>query len=111
MIPVQQGVTFRIYSGPAPKQSRVTFLAGLSKRDNAEKATFEVFLNDAPCKPIADYDHPDQFPGAIRAIQFDCALPNMREGYNQLRIKQHPNQTEQQMIWAELRIDPALPSS
>jgi len=62
-------------------------------------------------KPIADYDHPDQFPGAIRAIQFDCPIPDMKEGYNHLRIKQQPNQTEQQIIWAELRIDPALPSS
>ena len=111
-LPVEgnKGGTFRIYSGPTPKQGRVTFLAGLPKRDGVEKATFEVFLNDIPCKPIDDYEHPDQFPGAIRAIQFECPISDMKEGYNQLRIKQHPGQTEQQIIWAELRIEPLSPS-
>jgi hypothetical protein len=33
----------------------------------------------------------------------------MKQGYNQLRIKQYPNQPEQQITWAELRLEAALP--
>jgi hypothetical protein len=35
---------------------------------------------DESCKPIADYDYPDQFPGAIRAAQFECRLSGAKEG-------------------------------
>ena len=112
VLPVEgrKGATFRIYSGPAPTQGRVTFNAGLSKRDAVEKATFDVILNDASCKPIADLEHPEQFPGAVRAIQFECPIPSVKDGYNQVRITQHPDQAEQEIIWAELRMDPAPPS-
>jgi len=66
---------------------------------------------DEPRIPIADYDHPEQFPAAIRAAQFECPLSGVREGYNQARIKQNPNQSEQQIVWAELRIEPLSPSA
>ena len=64
---------------------------------------------DESCKPIADYDHPDEFPGTIPAAQFECPLSGAKEGYNQARIKQYPNQPEQQIIWAEPRFEAALP--
>jgi hypothetical protein len=59
---------------------------------------------DEPRIPIADYDHPEQLPGTIRSAQFECPLSGAKEGHNQARIKQNPKQSEQQIVWAELRI-------
>ena len=63
------------------------------------------------CMPMTAQEHADHLPGAIRAVQFDCPLSGVKEGYNQARIEQNPNQSEQQIVWAELRIEPLSPSS
>ena len=60
--------------------------------------------------PMTAQEHADHLPGAIRAAQFECLLSGVKEGCNQIRIKQLPNQTGQQIIWAELRIEPLSPS-
>ena len=60
--------------------------------------------------PMTAQEHADHLPGAIRAAQFECPLSGVKEGYNQARIKQRLDQTEQQIIWAELRIEPLSPS-
>ena len=103
----RKGGTFRIYIGPAPKKCRVEFVAGLSARDNTAKAKFEAVVNDKACAPLADADHPDLFTGAARAVVFACPLDALRDGYNEIRIHQSDDLTEQQVVWAELRIDPA----
>lgn len=104
----QKGGVFRIYIGPAPEpKGRVLFVAGLAARDGVATAAFETFANDAPCKATEDRANPGQFPGVVRALQFDCPVAAMKPGYNEVRIKQQPGQPEQQVIWAELRIEPA----
>ena len=112
-LPVEgrNGGTFRIYTGPVPEDGRVLFVAGLAGRAEAAQAEFDVSLNDKQCKPIADFDNPVQFPGAARAARFDCPLAAMREGYNEVRITQRAGRAEQQIVWAELRIDTGVPRS
>ncbi|MBI5092255.1 MAG: family 10 glycosylhydrolase [Candidatus Hydrogenedentes bacterium] len=101
-----KGGAFRIYIGPAPKQGKMTFVAGLTARDEVDKAACEVFLNDAPCKPMADGPDPKLYPTVARALQFECPLASAKEGYNNVRISQKPGQAGQQIVWAELRIEP-----
>lgn len=97
---------FRLYTGPVPAKGTVVFLAGLSQQDGVAEATFEGFLNDAPCTIMPDHATPAEFPGAVRAIQFDCPLTALKEGYNTVRVAQTPGQSDQQLIWAQIRIVP-----
>lgn len=98
------GGDFRIYIGPAPKSGSVRFVAGLAQRDGADKAEFEVSINDAACTPAADVAPPPNLPAVARAASFDCPLAAIKDGYNVIRLKQKPEQAEQQVIWAELRV-------
>jgi hypothetical protein len=102
-----KGGAWRLYVGPAPKNGRVLFIAGLAARDHVVGAGFEVSLNGKPCKAIADCEPASQFPNSVRAVRFECPLDSVRDGYNDLRVQQQPDQTEQQIVWAELRIEPA----
>ena len=102
-----KGGAFRIYTGPAPREGRVLFVAGLAARDAVADAGFDVSLNGEACKSVEDLENAGQLPGAVRAVQFECPLPAMKEGYNEVRIVQRADQAEQQIIWAELRIQPA----
>jgi hypothetical protein len=108
VLPVEgrQGGTFQIYSGPVPNKGRVVFLAGLATRDSVADATFNVVVNEASCKPLPDYPKSDEFPGVTRAVQFDCPLSSLKEGYNRVAIQQPSDRTEQQIVWAELRVAP-----
>jgi len=98
--------TFPIYIGPAPKEGRALFVAGLAERDDVAKATFDVSVNAKPCTPVADLENPGQFPGAARAVGFACPLDAVKDGYNDVHIAQQPGQAEQQIISAEIRIEP-----
>jgi hypothetical protein len=42
----------------------------------------------------------------VRALQFRCPLEALRDGYNEIRIQQPTAQPAQQVIWAEIRIEP-----
>ena len=100
------GRVFRIYIGPAPQEGAATFLAGLAAGDGVGAATFDVDVNGAACSLAADHAQPGQFPGVARAVQFLCLIPALRDGYNDVHIMQQPGQPEQQIVWAEIRIDP-----
>jgi hypothetical protein len=100
------GGTFNLYIGAAPKTGATTFMAGLAQRDGVESASFGVTVNGNACKPVDDRPEPAQFPGVARAIQFECPLDALKDGYNELRLQQHTNQPEQQVVWAEIRIEP-----
>ena len=97
---------FRVYTGPVPEQGSVVFLAGLAQKEGVGEARFDCSLNTTPCKPIDDHATPNQFPGAVRAVQFDCPLAALEEGYNEARLAQQPGQPEQQLVWAQIRIVP-----
>jgi hypothetical protein len=102
-----KGGALRLYIGPAPKNGQVLFIAGLAARDHVGDAAFGVSLNGKPCKAIADCEPASQFPNSVRAVQFECPLDSVRDGYNDLHVQQQPDQTEQQIVWAELRVEPA----
>ena len=69
-------------------------------------AKFEVLVNDAVCEAVSDLDNPAQFPGAARAVQFTCPTHALKDGYNTASIRQTNERPDQQIIWAELRIEP-----
>jgi hypothetical protein len=100
------GGTFELYIGPAPKTGTVMFIAGLAQRDGVKTATFDATINGKPCKPSDDRAEPGQYPGVVRAVQLICPLDALKDGYNEIHIQQHPEQPEQQIIWAEIRIEP-----
>ncbi|HPO17195.1 MAG TPA: hypothetical protein PLI09_27415 [Candidatus Hydrogenedentes bacterium] len=99
-----KGGVFRIYIGPSPKKGAGVFVAGLAQRDDVGKAEFEVSLNEKPCTLTAAPPNPDDMPGAVRAVRFDCPLEVLKDGYNDIRIKQKGGGSEQQIVWAELEI-------
>ena len=82
------------------------FIAGLAQRDGVKTATFDATINGKPCKPSDDRAEPGQYPGVVRAVQLICPLDALKDGYNEIHIQQHPEQPEQQIIWAEIRIEP-----
>ena len=74
-------------------------------KDAVADAKFEVLVNGALCEPVPDLDNPAQFPGAARAVQFNCPLDAIKDGYNTATISK-PTKGHQQIVWAELRIEP-----
>ena len=101
-----QGAAFRLNIGARPTTGRVTFIAGLAQRDGIAEAQFEATVNGEPCSSIADGENPSQYPGAARAVCFDCPLAALTDGCATLSIRQTEGQPAQQIVWAEIRIDP-----
>ncbi|HQE83170.1 MAG TPA: hypothetical protein PLM14_09225 [Candidatus Hydrogenedentes bacterium] len=100
------GGTFNLYTGPAPKTGTTTFIAGLAQKDGTGTAVFDATVNGQPCAPIEDRPDPGQYPGVVRAVQFTCPLDALKDGYTEIHIQQRPEQPEQELIWAEIRIEP-----
>ena len=100
------GGTFPLYTGPAPTSGTATFIAGLAPQDGVEAAVFHATVNGQPCNALEDRPEPGQYPGVVRALQFRCPLEALRDGYNEIRIQQPTAQPAQQVIWAEIRIEP-----
>lgn len=100
------GKSFRIYLGPAPKQGVALVRIGLAAGEGVETASFDVSVNTAACKAIADHPSPAGFPGSTRVMQFEVPLSALKDGYNEVKADQPAAQKEQQIVWAEIRIDP-----
>ena len=98
-----KGGVVRLHTGPAPAAGKAVFLLGLAARDGA---ALRVTVNGAPCAPLADDAAPEKYPGVVRAARFDCPLAALRPGYNEFAISQDGGGTDQQAVWAELRITP-----
>jgi hypothetical protein len=101
-----QGTTFKLSIGPRPSKGHVVFIAGLAQRDGLGKARFEVTINGEPCSSVADCESPSQYPGAARAVRFNCPLTALKAGYNAVAIRQAGGQAPQQIVWAEIRVEP-----
>ena len=99
-----KGGACRIYIGPAPKTGKVTFVAGLAQKDGVDKAEFDASINDAACKPAADAAAPPSLPSVVRAVCFECPFDAVKDGYNTVRIKQKGSSAEQEIVWAEIRV-------
>ncbi len=101
-----RGGHFTIYVGPVPKNAKVTVIAGLAKRPGVETAIFETDLNDVECHTLPDLKKPQHLPPLGRFIQFRGPTGALREGQNQVVIKQKGEDAGQRIDWVELRIDP-----
>ena len=108
MLPVDgfKGGTFRIYIGPASKMADVTIVVGLAQSDSMAQSKFEITINGRKCNPAADLTDLSLFSGVARAVQHLCPLDSLRDGYNEIQIKQLPGEPEQKIVWVELRIVP-----
>jgi len=102
----RKGGTVRLHIGPGPREGHAHLILGLADRKDAAGAQFEILCNGHPCRPIADYEHPEEFPGVARALRFICMIGALLPGYNDLQIKQTAGAGEQQVVRVELRIEP-----
>jgi hypothetical protein len=94
----------RLYTGPAPKDGPALIVAGLAKSDAMAASKFEVTINGAPCVAEADLSDLSLLAGVARAVQHRCPAGSVRDGYNDISIRQLPGAPEQQIVWLELRI-------
>ncbi len=100
------GGVFALNIGRAPDRGTAVFIAGLAPQDGVGTAVFHATVNGQPCEALEDRPEPGQYPGVERALQFRCPLEALLDGYNEIRIAQPVEQPAQQVIWAEIRIDP-----
>ena len=102
------GKTFRIHIGPRPNSGKVWAIAGLAKRDGLGEARFQAKLNGQPLRAVGDVANTKRIGGnTARAIRFSCPLTSVQAGYNQLDLRQNAGATGQQIVWVEIRIEPA----
>jgi hypothetical protein len=98
--------TFRIYSGPAPKKADILVVAGLPQAEGMAQSKFEITINGKKCSPASDLADLSLFSGVARAVQHQCSPDSLRDGYNEIQIKQLPGEPQQEIVWVELRIVP-----
>jgi len=101
-----KGGTFRIYTGPAPKDGDAVVVTGLAQSEGIVQSKFEVTINGRKCNPTTDLAELSLFSGVARAAQHICPPSAFRDGYNEIQIKQLPGEPEQKIVWVELRIQP-----
>ncbi len=108
MLPVDgfKGGTFRIRIGPKPKKADVFVVFGLAQSDGMVSSKFEITINGRKCKPATDLADLSQCSGVVRAVQQLCPSGSLRNGYNEIQIKQLPGESQQKVVWVELRIAP-----
>ncbi len=101
------GGSFRLHLGPRPTTGRAWAVAGLAKRDGVAEASLSGTLNGTtlgPAQAVAGVTNLGG--GTVRALQLPCALDSLREGYNELVLRQAAGQPPQQLVWVEIRIEP-----
>jgi hypothetical protein len=109
VLPIEgfQSGTLRIYLGPAPKKKAdVMIVAGLAQSDGLASSKLEIRVNGKPCSPAADLTDLSLFSGVARAVQHSCRSDSLRDGYNEIQIKQLPGEPSRRIVWLELRIAP-----
>jgi hypothetical protein len=79
---------------------------GLAQADGMAQGKFEVIINGKSCTPATDLADLSLFSGVARAVRHQCPPGSVRDGYNELRIKQLPGEPQQKITWLELRIEP-----
>ena len=100
------GVVFDLNIGPKPAGGQVLFIAGLAKRTDVDESQHKVTVNGTACTAIEDREDPGQYPGAARAVQFECPMTAVTSGYNEIVIRQSGDEAPQQVVWAEIRVEP-----
>ena len=108
MLPVDgfKGAAFRIYVGHKPQKADAIIVTGLVQSDGMTQSKFEITINGTKCNSAADLADLSLFSGVARAVQHLCPSDSLRDGYNEIQIKQLPGGRQQKIVWAELRIVP-----
>lgn len=101
-----KGGSFRIYIGPATKKADAAVIAGLASSDGLAASKFEITINGKKCSSEPDLADLSLFSGVARAVQHRCPSDSLRDGYNEIQIKQVPGGPEPKIVWVELRIVP-----
>lgn len=104
----REGGVFQIHIGPKPSSGNVWLIAGLLQRDGLSDAIFHAEINGVEVSPMEDLDNFEGIGGdAARTLRFRCPVKAVRDGYNEIRIRQNPETPSQLIVWIELRIEPA----
>lgn len=109
VLPVEgsEGGTFRINIGPKPTSGEVWLVTGLAQRDGLPDASFQAEANGVEAPAIKDLTEKKDIGGEpARVICFQCPLESLREGYNEVKIRQKPGAPFQRIVWVELRAYP-----
>ena len=101
-----KGGRLRIHIGPAPKKVDAMIVAGLAQSDGMAPSRFEITINGRQCAAAPDLTDLSLFSGVTRAVQHRCSPDSLRDGYNEIQIKQLPGEPQQKIVWMELRIVP-----
>ncbi len=101
-----KGGTFRIHSGPKPRQAEAFVVLGLEQWDEMARSRFEVTINGQPCVQTLDLTDVTTFSSVARAVRFTCPAKALREGFNGVEFRQQPGEPEQKIVWLELQIQP-----
>jgi hypothetical protein len=104
----QAGRTFRIHVGSKPASGKVWVIAGLAQRPGVAEAQLAVRLNAQPSGPAEDVAQRQGFGGApARVVRFTGPLEAIKDGCNEVTIRQIAGSSPQQIVWVELRLEPA----
>jgi len=82
-------------------------IAGLAQRDGVAEARFEASLNDRALGAAENMPDLERLGGGtVRAVRFRCPLDDVKDGYNELSIRQVASSKAQQIVWVEMRLHP-----
>jgi hypothetical protein len=81
-------------------------VAGLAQADGLTQSRFEITINSSKCTAEPDLADLSLFSGVARAVRQRCAPGSVRDGYNEIQIKQLPGEPQQKIVWLEMRIVP-----
>jgi len=100
------GGSFRIHAGPKPESGKCWAIAGLAQRDGVAEAGLEATLNGRALGAAENVANPKEFGGGtVRAVRFPCPLDAVKDGYNELGLRQASGIAAQQIVWVEIRLE------
>lgn len=106
-VEARAGGSFRIHVGPKPASGTAWAIAGLAQHDGVAETRLEAQLNGRPLGAAENVAGLAGFGGGtVRAVRFPCPLEALRDGYNELHIRQTDGTAAQQIVWVEIRLEP-----
>lgn len=94
--------------GRRPTSGKVALILALAERPGVKEAEIAARLNGVREALVTPLSSPRRFGAqAARALRFDFAPQDTRDGQNTVEISASPG-SPQQIIWAEIAIDPML---
>jgi hypothetical protein len=95
---------FRVYIGPAPKHGRASFILGI--QEDTPEQSLAVEINNQPCARQSAAGSVILPPGAKISHSYECPLPALRDGYNDVRVRAESPENSATIVWVEIRLDP-----